>query len=321
MERFDAPPGGRGRLPVGRVASRAGLAAAIDVGSNSVLCLVAAPTPDGGLAVHDDLLATTRLGTGLREGGLLDPAARARTRDAVVEFAARARAAGAAPVVAFATAAVRAAADGAAFARELEAAAGVPVTVLDGEEEARLAYRAAADGAAGPLLVADVGGRSTELVLGEGARVDGTASLPLGALALTETVLGDGSPTPAGLAAVASAADAILGGCPLPARARGARLVASGGTATALAALDLRLARWDRERVHGHRLAAGRLVRLACAAGPDAPIDPGRRRILPAGAAVLEAVGRAAGAREIVVSDRGVRHAFLAAALARAGAP
>jgi exopolyphosphatase/guanosine-5'-triphosphate,3'-diphosphate pyrophosphatase len=102
---------------------------------------------------------------------------------------------------------------------------------------------------------------------------------------------------------------------PAQARARGARLVASGGTPTSLAALDLGLLAYDPERVHGHVLATERLVRLALA-GQSPALDAGRRRILPAGAVVLEAVARAAGAREAVVSDRGIRHARVMALLA-----
>jgi len=77
-----------------------------------VLCLVAARGADGSMIVLADLLATTWLATGLRDGGLLDPAARARTRMAVAAFAQRARELGARPVVALGTAAMRAAADG-----------------------------------------------------------------------------------------------------------------------------------------------------------------------------------------------------------------
>jgi exopolyphosphatase/guanosine-5'-triphosphate,3'-diphosphate pyrophosphatase len=100
--RGDTPPGPAGPRP----------AAVIDVGSNSVLLLVAA-----GGRVLDEAVETTRLGTGLFEGGRLDPAARARTLAAVERLAARARAAGARAVWAFGTAAMRRAADGAAFAR------------------------------------------------------------------------------------------------------------------------------------------------------------------------------------------------------------
>ncbi|HVH07241.1 MAG TPA: exopolyphosphatase, partial [Myxococcota bacterium] len=99
-----------------------------------MLCLVAARGADGGMIVLADLLATTWLASGLRDGGPLDPAARARTRTAVAAFAERARGLGARPIVALGTAAMRAAADGAAFAEEIETATGVPVSILSGED-------------------------------------------------------------------------------------------------------------------------------------------------------------------------------------------
>jgi exopolyphosphatase/guanosine-5'-triphosphate,3'-diphosphate pyrophosphatase len=289
----------------------------IDIGSNSVLCLVAAPAGER-LQVLADLLETTRLASGLRDGGRLDPAACGRTLRAVAAFAERARALGAREVVGLGTAAMRAAADGAAFAREIEAETSVPVAILSGTDEARLAYRAVARDAAGPLLAVDVGGRSTELVLGDGARIDDACSLPLGALALTEELVGGRATDAAALAAVrergarALAAEGVLA----RAHARGAHLVASGGTATSLAALDLGLTAYDPERVHGHVLEAARVVALAL--DGRGALDPGRRRILPAGAVVLECVAHAAGVARVEVSDRGIRHARLGEILAGA---
>jgi len=304
------------------VSPAAAVAAVIDIGSNSVLLLTVA-VDRGRARVLDQALAVTRLGTGLRPGGRLDADALARTRDAVVAFAARARARGAPRVWAFATAALREATDGSATAGAIAATAGVPVEVLSGEREAALAYAAVAAGET-PLLVADVGGRTTELTLGVGERVLGAASLPLGALALTEAHGAD-------LDGAHAAVGAVLAASELPARARtvGARLAASGGTATALAALDLGLGAYVPRRVHGHVLArtalaghTARLARMTAAERAALPgLDPGRGAILPAGALVLERVAGALGADRIVVSDHGVRHAYLRAALARDGLP
>ncbi len=293
-------------MPAARVAP-ALVASVIDVGSNSALLLTVEIDAAGRARQRDAALATTRLGSGLVPGGLLDPAARARTRDAVVALAARARAHGATRSWAFATGAARRARDGRDFATELAGAAGCPVEVLSGDDEAALAY-AAVRHACGEqdraLLAVDIGGATTELTLGRGERADATASLPLGALALTESP-GD-------------AADAVahaLRGDGLLARARTAAavLVASGGTATALAALDLGLRAYAPERVHGHTLAVDRLAGLARSAAADVPgvLDEGRARILPAGALVLEIVARAAGAATLRVSEHGVRHGYL----------
>jgi len=316
MHTAGGPPAGEGR--------RDTVAAAIDVGSNSVLLLTVAVGLDARVRTVDTALETTRLGTRLRDGGLLDGDARRRTIAAVEAFAARARRAGADGVWAFATAAVRRAADGDAFAREVEETAGVSLEVLSGAREAALAYTAVAHGlpaVRGPLLVVDVGGGTTELTLGQGETVGETASLSLGALALTES----------GASPLAAHVDGILAGCELPARAalRGASLAASGGTATALAALDLGLVHYDPGRVHGHRLArdalAALVARLAtlppAAVASLAGLDPGRAAILPAGAVVLERVVAAARAKAVTVSDHGVRHGYLRERLLAAGVP
>ncbi|HYV57225.1 MAG TPA: hypothetical protein VE911_06765, partial [Candidatus Nitrosopolaris sp.] len=156
------PPGaGGGPAPPG--AALPTVAAVIDVGSNSVLLLTVTVDESGRGRAIDEALATTRLGAGLARGGRLDAAARARTQEAVVAFTARARAGGVSRMWAFGTAAMREASDGSTFARDLEAAAGVPVEVLSGESEARLAYAAVAHGLRveeGATLVADVGGRT-----------------------------------------------------------------------------------------------------------------------------------------------------------------
>lgn len=294
------------------MSAAADVAAVLDVGSNSVLLLTVAVTA-GRAVVRDEALATTQLGTGLVAGGRLDGAARARTREAVAGFVARARAAGATRVWAYATGAARRARDGAAFVAECADAAGCPVVVLSGDDEARLAYAAASLGGAddAPRVVVDVGGATTELTRGRGSAILESVSVPLGALTLTEQ---HGADAGARAAAIA----AVLATTALPSRARDAELVVSGGTASALAAIDLGLDAYAPSRTHRHRLLVDRLPTLA-ARGDDAGIDPGRARLLPAGAAVLAAVARATGHAGVVVSELAVRHAYLAERLAADG--
>jgi exopolyphosphatase/guanosine-5'-triphosphate,3'-diphosphate pyrophosphatase len=308
------PGGGAGGAgpPVGR-GTDALVASVVDVGSNSVLLLTLGLDGNGRARQRDAALATTRLAAGLTPGDRLDPAARTRTRDAVLALVTRAREHGATRCWAFATGAARRARDGTDFAGELAEAAGCPVEVLSGDDEAALAY-AAVSHALGedtrPVLAVDVGGATTELTLGRGEDVEARTSLPLGALTLTER----GS----------SAADVtrVLAGSPLPARARaaGAALLCSGGTATALAALDLRLPAYDPAAVHGHRLAVDGLDALPPRARVlPGVLDEGRTLILPAGASILGAVARAAGATTVRVSEHGVRHAYLRRRLAGEG--
>ena len=133
--------------------------------------------------------------------------------------------------------------------------------------------------------------------------------------------------TPEAIAAAVSAVDAALATTDLPARARGLAMVASGGTATALAALDLRLAAYDPHRVHGHLLEAAtldlqtqRVLALPEAGRAALPgLDTGRAAILPAGAIILTRTAAASGAARVRVSDHGVRHAYLRERLAALG--
>jgi exopolyphosphatase / guanosine-5'-triphosphate,3'-diphosphate pyrophosphatase len=300
------------------VSARGGrVAAAIDVGSNSVLLLTVTLEPDGRARAVDETVATTRLGTRLAPGGMLDRDAVARTRASVVDFASRARAYGADPIWAFATGAARRAADGGAFAATVAGAAGVPVQILSGEHEATLAYAAAVHGLGlddERVLVVDVGGATTEVTFGDGAWITASASLPLGALALTETCGGDAS-------RMARDVATALGATDVPARAQAARatIAASGGTATSLAALALGLRRYEPARVHGSTLEADRIVTLARATGGSTAIDPGRAAILPAGACILAGVLGGAQSPSVRVSDHGVRHAYLRERLAGIG--
>jgi len=128
---------------------------------------------------------------------------------------------------------------------------------------------------------------------------------------------------------IAAAVDAVLARTDVvaPARDGGARLVGSGGTATALAALAFDLTRYAPERVHGHVLPGAALADIAARLATMSPalrdalpgIDPGRGAILPAGAVVLDRVRAVTGNDAVVVTDHGVRHAYLRAALGRAG--
>ncbi|MFN8544640.1 MAG: Ppx/GppA family phosphatase [Candidatus Binatia bacterium] len=307
-------------------------AGVLDIGSNSVLLLVAAVDPEGQLAIVDRALVTTQLGAGLVDGGPLAAGARERTARAVAALVARARAAGAARLWGFATGAARRAADGAAFVGELAVASGVSIVVLTGEAEARLAYAAVAAGlgpGTAPVLVADVGGGTTELTLGIGTVVREAVSLPLGALRLTETALaGDPAPADAWDRLAVHVAD-VLAGAPVLAHARtaGATLAISGGTATALATVDLGLTVYDAARVHGHVLARaaleGLVVRLArqpiAAREGLGGLDSGRARILPAGALIALALVSALDVPGLRVSDHGVRHAYLVERLTAEG--
>jgi exopolyphosphatase/guanosine-5'-triphosphate,3'-diphosphate pyrophosphatase len=300
--------------------------AVLDLGSNTVLLLVL--QRDGGVRLEEARI--TRLGEGVFESGRLAPTARARTREAVVEFAGRARDAGAQQVVAVGTEALRRAEDGPAFLKEL--ADSVPLDgarLLTGSEEARFAIEASRRslGLAGDsLAVIDVGGGSTELAwLAAGGEVEGR-SLPLGSVRLTEALVSAHPIVPAELDALRRCVRQQLGAL-REAQSEGlsgeGTLVAVAGTATTLAALEQRLQPYDPERVEGVTLArerigawVARLAALSLDARRVLPgLEPGRADVIVAGAIILEEILAALGADRVRVSGRGVRHGVALALL------
>ena len=162
--------------------------AAIDVGTNTVLLLVAEAL-DGRLRALAERAEITRLGRGVDATGRLDPAAIAATAEVLGRYAAEARALGAERIACVATSAARDAANGADFFAAVSAAAGLTPEIISGDEEARLVWRSAWRdfGVEGrTLAVLDVGGGSTELCFGDGPAPGSRRSVQVGAVRLTE---------------------------------------------------------------------------------------------------------------------------------------
>jgi len=296
--------------------------ATIDIGTNTTLLLVAAAAADRAeVEVLADRAEITRLGRGIGRDGALAPAAIERTLAALRDYAAIARAHGA-RIAAIGTEALRRAANAAAFLDPAAEILGVPVEVIDGEREAALTFRAAAasfpDLAAGELIVVDIGGGSTEIVLATGGTVRFRVSLPLGSVRLTEAHVQHDPPTAAEREAIAEAIDTALRPVVF-APAAAATLVGVAGTVTSLAAMALDLASYDPARVHGYRLSRADLGRQVARLGAAVQaerermvgLDPRRADVIFAGALVLDRIAAAAGVSEIRVSDRGIRWGLL----------
>jgi exopolyphosphatase/guanosine-5'-triphosphate,3'-diphosphate pyrophosphatase len=305
--------------------------AAIDVGTNTVLLLVAERREGGGLDPVVERAEITRLGRGVDASGRLDPAAIRETVEALARFAGEARALGAREIACVATSAARDAANGAEFFAAARAAAGLVPEVISGDEEARLVWASAWRdfGGAGPLAVLDVGGGSTEFTAGEGPAPRARTSLQVGAVRLTERHVRADPPTSAELGALRAAARGavapIVGlGQGLAALA-GARLVGVAGTVTTLAAVEQALPAYDATRVHGSTLALAevealiaRLAALPVRARAALPgMEPKRADVIVAGAVVVAEAMRAAGFDRLTVSDRGVRWGLVHDRLAR----
>jgi exopolyphosphatase/guanosine-5'-triphosphate,3'-diphosphate pyrophosphatase len=304
--------------------------AAIDVGTNTVLLLVAERGADGTFAPLAERAEITRLGRGVAASGRLDPAAIAETSAAIGRFAAEARALGAREIACVATSAARDAANGGELFDAVRAAAGLVPEVIGGDEEARLVWASAwrdfgVPGAAGApaaaLAVLDVGGGSTELTFGDGPAPRGRTSLQLGAVRLTEWVVTTDPVSPAERERLRREAAAAFAALPagFGARTPGARFVGVAGTVTTLAAVVQRLATYDAERVHGSTLSAAeiaalldRLAALTTAERAALPgMEPKRADVIVAGCAIVLEGLRATGFDRLTVSDRGVRWGLL----------
>ena len=297
-----------------------GHVAAVDVGSNSVRLLVLDAAGERVLRE----ITTTRLAEGVDATGRLADTAIARTVAALVAFRDRWEASGVATdpdhVRITATSAVRDAEDRDRFLTAVHGAVGVAVDVLSGAEEAELSHRGATAAVRTdtPCVVIDVGGGSTELVVGDAeGRLLGSVSMQLGCVRLTERDLHSDPARPEELDAAARTVDAVVADGLATLRAQGVDLttlrgaVAVAGTATTLAALHLGLATYDESRIHGTTLAVDVLDtlsdRLAAldVAGRAAlgPVQPGRAEVLHGGAIVLSRTLRLLGRDEVTVSE------------------
>jgi exopolyphosphatase/guanosine-5'-triphosphate,3'-diphosphate pyrophosphatase len=292
--------------------------ATIDIGTNTTLLLVARVAPN--VEVLEERAEITRLGRGIGRQGALDPEATRRTLAVLREFASAARRHGA-RIAAVGTEALRRAPNAAAFLGPAAEILGTEVEVIDGEREAALTFRAVVesfpDASRGDLVVVDIGGGSTEIVLASGGRVGFRTSVPLGSVRLTEAYVQTDPPTRAEQDAIAGAVDAAVASVPFA--APHATLVGVAGTVTSLAAMSLELASYDPARVHGHRLSraelGGEVARLAATTQAQRErivgLDPRRADVIFAGAVILERIAAAAGAAEVLVSDRGIRWGLL----------
>jgi exopolyphosphatase/guanosine-5'-triphosphate,3'-diphosphate pyrophosphatase len=210
---------------------------AVDLGTNSTRLLVA--DVDGtDVDEAERLLQITRLGDRVDADGRLSDAAMERVHAVLNRYAARARELGAERVLATATSAVRDAANGAEFLTEVGARHGFETRLLSGREEAELTFRGVTSrlAAEAGTLVCDVGGGSTELVLGGPEGVIDATSLDIGCVRMSERCLHSDPPT---AGQVTSLRDAVARLLPESLTRRAARLVGVAGTVTTLAAIDL----------------------------------------------------------------------------------
>ena len=225
---------------------------AVDLGTNSTRLLVADVDRVGGVTEVVRRLAITRLGEGVDMHHELLPAAMSRVHAVLDGYAAEAAALGAERVLAVATSAVRDAANGSAFLADLGRRYGWETRLLDGEQEAETTFSGVTSDRSleTDTLMVDIGGGSTELLVGGPAGVSFATSLQLGCVRVTERYLATDPPTARELDAAAAHARSLLP--PLSV----ATAIGVAGTITTLAAIDLGLEEYDPVRIHGHPISA-----------------------------------------------------------------
>ena len=287
----------------------------VDLGTNSTRLLVA-DVSDG--AVHDVVRRTTitRLGEGVDERRILLPVPIARVRNCLAEYRRQAEELGAERVLLIATSAVRDAENGEAFLGEIEWSYGFTTRLLSGAEEALMTFSGVTGGTppAEPVVVVDIGGGSTELVVGDADGIRFHTSFDIGSVRLTERFLASDPPTAAELERCAAAVRNAVTAVPEELRRFPRRAIGVAGSVTTLAALDLELAVYDPERVHGHRIAAttigAQLERLAALPLADrrevVGLEPERAPVILGGIVIAREAVRLFGLDALEVSEHDI---------------
>ena len=292
--------------------------AAIDLGTNSTRLLVA-DVEDGRLEEVLRRLTITRLGEGVDARRRLLPVPITRVRACLTDYRRELEALGATRTLAIATSAVRDAENGEAFLGEVEWSFGFTTRLLDGHEEAELMIRGVTAGRPplGATLVVDIGGGSTELVVASDGGPASATSLDVGCVRISERFVRSDPPTAPELAAAGAYVRSLLPALDAE------NAIGVAGTVTTVAALDLGLAEYDPERVHGHRIPReavdrelARLAGMPLAERLHVPgLEPGRGPVIVAGLVVLREVMATYDLAEIEASERDILHgAALAAA-------
>jgi exopolyphosphatase/guanosine-5'-triphosphate,3'-diphosphate pyrophosphatase len=295
--------------------------AVIDCGTNSIKFHLAERLPDGRWTVLADRAEVTRLGEGIEESGEIGPEPLERAVTAIRGMVEEARAADVRAIAAVGTAGLRMAANRQVVVDTIRQQAGVTIEVIPGDEEARLAYVAAAESLGlrdGTTATFDTGGGSSQFTFGHGRAIDEQFSVNVGAVKYTEAFGLDRAVDASVIddARAAIAADlAVLDGRPRP-----DTLVGMGGGITNITAVKHELATYDPDRVHGtvlDRAELGRQIELYRSKDADARrsiigLQPKRAEVILAGACIVWTVMDKLGMDSLTVSDRALRHGVLA---------
>jgi exopolyphosphatase/guanosine-5'-triphosphate,3'-diphosphate pyrophosphatase len=301
--------------------------AVVDIGTNSTRLLIG-DVEKNAVTEVERRTTVTNMGRGVDHSGLICSDAVDNVCTVIADYKARYEEMGAERVMAIATSAVRDAVNGDAFIAELRERFGLDARLLTGKEEANLTYLGATSHrpAGESTLVFDIGGGSTELIVGSGAKVGFHTSLQAGTIRQSERHLTRDPPDPQELEDLAAdIRNQIDGAIAAGPHAEPARAIAVAGTPTSLAAIDQGLEPYDPGRVHGYHLGLKRIQRmlsrlssLPLAERLRVPgLHPGRAPTIVAGTVILVQVMRAFKMPEVEVSELDILHgSALSAAMA-----
>jgi exopolyphosphatase/guanosine-5'-triphosphate,3'-diphosphate pyrophosphatase len=291
--------------------------AAIDCGTNSIRLLIADVT-DSGLRDVSRQMEIVRLGEGVDRTGRISDAALGRTLDALRRYEEQIARANVRGVRMAATSATRDAQNREEFVTGVRDILGVEPEVITGQQEAALSFAGATrevQHLPTPHLVVDIGGGSTEFVLGDERGVLVTCSVDIGCVRITERHLHDDPPTPQQISAaeadVAAAVDKAAETVPLDAAGT---LIGVAGTVTTIAAIAAGLPEYDPERIHLSHVSAfdvediaHRLLAMSHAERAALPVmHPGRVDVIGAGSMILRAIVQKAEVAEVVASEHDI---------------
>lgn len=292
--------------------------AVLDIGTNTIILLVAEKHGARDFKVIHDEAMVVRLGEGINHNHAFLPQAMARAYDALKLFAGKIHDADCRVIKAVATAGFRQARNSPEFAERIKNELGIAITTISGDEEARLiAVAAKADFShlSRPLVIMDIGGGSTEFINDDGKK-DDAVSLPFGSVKLHERFLKSDPPTQVEIDALVSFIKKEMTQLP---RHKNTQLVACAGTATTLSAMHLGLTQYDSARVHKSVLPRAGLVKLIelyrlmpLASRRNLPcLEPLRADVIIAGAHILLVAMDYYDVSECHISDRGLRYGVL----------
>ncbi|HEY7745557.1 MAG TPA: Ppx/GppA phosphatase family protein [Desulfuromonadales bacterium] len=304
--------------------------AALDIGTNSIRCIVVEVMENGDFRVLDDEKAMVRLGEGLSATGAISTEATGRAREALLRMSKIIGGLGVEVVEAVATSAVRKASNGREFLAAMERETGLRVRIIDGREEAELAALSAwhhFDMANARYLLVDIGGGSVEVVSAVGSHIEEITSLELGAVFLTENYLAKDPIPDKDFERLRKHIRRELG------HAMGDRefpvqyLIGAGGTMTTIGSMVMAMRKERYDSVHGYEVLHSEVMhllpmlqRMTCKERRAVPgLSPERADIIVAGVAVVAELMRLTGTNVLKVNERGIREGLILRSLHKHG--